>query len=417
MWAGVATPRFVIVGAGLAGAKTADALREQGFDGELVLLGAEADPPYNRPPLSKDYLQGATARDAIAVHEPGWYAAHDVHLRTGTTVAGIDRGARQVELVGGERLDYDKLALATGSSPRELAIPGANLDGVHSLRNLGDSERLRAAIASGDRMVVVGAGWIGLEVAAAARLAGVEVTIVEPEPQPLLRALGPEMGAVFAALHRDHGVDLRLNTGITEIAGDGNHVTGVRLSDRTRLDAATVLIGVGATPNTTLAEQAGLSVHDGVVVDATLATSDPDIVAVGDIARVEHPGLGHRVRVEHWQNALDQPPTAAATMRGQPARFENLPYFFTDQYDLGMEYLGHVDPGGYDQVVVRGDTTSREFLAFWTRAGRVLAGMNVNIWDVTDDVTALIQADTPVDLDRLADSTVPLNQLLPTTTK
>ena len=399
------------MGAGLAGGKAAEALREQGFDGDVVLVGAEGHAPYDRPPLSKDYLQGQTERDAIAVHEPDWYAAHDVELRTSTTVTGIDRDAHQVLLDDGQRLGYDKLLLATGSTPRTPPIPGASLEGVRYLRTVDDSNRLRETIAGGGPIAIVGAGWIGLEVAAAARIAGVQTTVLEAAPQPLLRALGAEMGSVFADLHREHGVDLRLGAQITEITGDGRHVTGVALADGTHVDAAAVLIGIGATPNTKLAEQAGLTVDDGVIVDSALRTGDPDIYAAGDIARAHHPVLDARIRVEHWNNALCQPATAAAAMLGGPASYDELPYFFTDQYDLGMEYTGHVEPGGYDRVVVRGDVTTREFIAFWTRQGRVVAGMNVNIWDVTDDIKALIHAATPVDPDRLADPQTPLNAL------
>lgn len=410
----MATRRFVIVGGGLAGAKTAEALREQGFDGEVVVLGAEADPPYDRPPLSKDYLQGKTGRDTIFVHEPAWYASHDVQLRTATRVTGIHRGTHQVTVDGGEQLGYDKLLLATGSTPRRLSVPGQMLDGVHCLRTLADSDRVRAAIGAGGRLVIVGAGWIGLEVAAVARSAGVEVTVLARASLPLQRALGPEMGAVFADLHREHGVDLRLETELAEITGDRNQVTGVRLADGTGLDATAVLIAVGASPDTAVAQRAGLAVGDGVVVDPALRSSDPDIFAAGDIARVApRPYLQTTVRVEHWANALNQPATAAAAMLGKPASFDALPYFFTDQYDVGMEYVGYVGSDGYDQVVVRGDVSAGEFIAFWTRDERVLAGMNVNIWGVTDSMKALIHADTPIDPDELADPQVPLEALVP----
>jgi 3-phenylpropionate/trans-cinnamate dioxygenase ferredoxin reductase subunit len=327
------------------------------------------------------------------------------------TVAGIDRGAHRVELAGGQRLGYDKLALATGSRPRTLPIPGADLTGVHYLRTVGESARLRAAIAAGGRVVIAGAGWIGLEVAAAARIARVEVTVLESAVLPLQRVLGSEMGQVFADLHRDHGVDLRLDTGIAEITGDGHRTTGVRTSDGSRIAAETVLIAVGARPNTGLAEQAGLAVNDGILVDAALRSSDPDIVAAGDIARAHHPVLDTPIRVEHWATALGQGATAAATMLEAPANYEELPYFFTDQYELGMEYVGHVDPEGYDRVVVRGDPASGEFLTFWTREDRVLAGMSVNVWDVTDDIAALIRTGTPIEPDRLADPQVPLKSL------
>lgn len=403
----------MIVGAGLAGAKTAEALRDQGFDGEVILLGEEPDLPYDRPPLSKEYLQGNAERDAVFLHQPGWYSERAITLRTATTVSSIDRGTRRVELVDGEQLDYDKLLLATGSSPRQLPVPGADLDGVYYLRRVGDSDRLRTLLATAERIAIIGAGWIGLEVAAAARLAGVEVSVLETAALPLQRVLGDRVAGVFAGLHRDHGVDLHLEARVDEIIGDGQRVTGVTLAGGDRVDADGVVIGIGASPNIELAHRAGLAVDDGVLVDAALRSSDPDIYAAGDIARAYHPLLDTRIRVEHWANAFHQPTTAAAAMLGRNAEFDALPYFFTDQYDLGMEYTGYVEPDGYDQVVIRGDLRTREFIAFWLSQDRVLAGMNVNIWDVTSPIEALIRARTPVDTTRLADPAAPLDSLLP----
>ncbi|WP_248961423.1 NAD(P)/FAD-dependent oxidoreductase [Sphaerisporangium perillae] len=403
-------PTFVIAGGGLAAAKAAEALREQGFDGRVLLIGDEPHLPYERPPLSKSYLQGKSEREKIFVHDAAWYRDHDVDLRPATTVTGIDRGRRQITLSGGEHAGYDKLLLATGASPRRLAIPGASLDGVLYLRSVDDSERLRDTLSTASRVVIIGAGWIGLEVAAAARGAGVEVSVLETERQPLLRVLGSRIASVFAGLHRDNGVDLRLETQVAEITGEGGKVTGVRLADGTLLVADAVIIGIGAIPNTELATTAGLKVDNGVVVDAGLRTSDPDVFAAGDVANAYHPLLGTHIRVEHWANALNQPAVAARAMLGQDASYDRLPYFYTDQYDLGMEYTGHTLPGRTDDVVVRGDLGSREFIAFWLDDGKVTAGMNVNIWDVTDDIKTLIRAGHPVDRAKLADPAIPLDQ-------
>jgi 3-phenylpropionate/trans-cinnamate dioxygenase ferredoxin reductase subunit len=397
---------FVIIGGGLAGAKAAEALRDQGYEGELVLLCEEPHRPYERPPLSKDYLAGKASRDDVFVHPPQWYADHGVDLRLGAAAEAIDRTARVVRLAGGAAVGYDKLLLATGSSPRRLPVPGG--DGALYLRRLEDSEAIKATFGAGRRLVVVGAGWIGLEVAAAARQAGTEVTVVEVAELPLLRVLGREVAEVFAQLHRDNGVDLRLGAQLREITP-----TAAVLADGTELPADAVVVGVGIAPNTALAANAGLEVDNGVLVDASLRTSDPDIFAAGDVANALHPFLGRHVRVEHWANALNQPAVAAAAMLGRAdAVYEELPYFYTDQFDLGMEYLGHVEPDGYDRVVIRGDAAAREFIAFWLREGRILAGMNVNVWDVTDPIKALIRSRATVDANRLADPAVPLDSLL-----
>ena len=404
-------PHFVIVGASLAGAKGAEALRENGFTGSITLIGDETDRPYERPPLSKDYLQGKSEREKVFVHPAGWYAEHDVDLRLGVSVTAIDRAAHQVTLAGGEVLAYDKLLLATGSSPRILHIPGSDLDGIHYLRRLADSDQIREAFAKGGPVAVIGAGWIGLETAAAARAAGLEVTVLEMGTLPLLRVLGPELAQVFADLHRDNGVDLRFGVQVSELVGADGKVTGVLLGDGTTVAADIVLVGVGITPNVTLAEQAGLEVDNGIVVDEALRTSDPDIFAAGDVANARHPRLGKSIRVEHWANALNQPAVAAKSMLGQAAAYDRTPYFYSDQYDLGMEYTGYVEPDGYDRVVFRGSLDTREFIAFWVREGRVLAGMNVNVWDVTDQIKALVESGRVVDLDKLADPAVALDSI------
>jgi 3-phenylpropionate/trans-cinnamate dioxygenase ferredoxin reductase subunit len=403
------TATFVIIGAGLAGAKTAEALRDQGFDGRIVVLGDEPHRPYERPPLSKDYLTGTSEREQMFVHPAGWYADHDVDLRTGEAVTAIDRAARQVTLAGGGHVGYDKLLLATGADPRTVPVPGA--DGPHYLRRIEDSDQIKETLATASRIAVIGGGWIGLEVAAAARRAGAEVVLLEAAELPLLGVLGPQAARVFADLHRDHGVDLRCGTRITAIITKDGTATGVRLADGTTVEADAVIAGVGAVPNTKLAADAGLTVDDGILVDAALATSDPDICAAGDVANAAHPLLGTHIRVEHWANALNQPATAAATMLGRPAAYDRLPYFFSDQYDLGMEHTGYVRPGGHDRVIFRGDVAARQFIAFWCKNDHVVAGMNVNIWDVTEQIAALIHSGHPIDPRRLADPDEPLEEL------
>ncbi|UYB43764.1 FAD-dependent oxidoreductase [Streptomyces sp. Je 1-4] len=403
---------FLIAGAGLAGAKAAETLRAEGFDGPLVLLGDEHERPYERPPLSKGYLLGTSEKEKVYVHPPRWYADHDVELRLGQAVTALDPAAHEVTLADGSRLGYAKLLLATGSTPRPLPVPGADLDGVHYLRRLADSDRLKEVFRSASRVVVIGAGWIGLETTAAARTAGAEVTVLEAAALPLLGVLGPEVARIFATLHTDHGVELRCGTQVAEITGTGGAVDGVRLADGSLIGAEAVIVGVGITPNSGPAAAAGLKVDNGVVVDERLCSSHPDVFAAGDVANAYHPVLGRHLRVEHWANALHQPKTAARAMLGQDVRYDRLPYFFTDQYDLGMEYTGYTGPEGYDQVVFRGDTEAREFLAFWLSGGRVLAGMNVNVWDVTEEIRALVASGQAVDPGRLADPDVPLAGLL-----
>ena len=403
---------FVIVGGGLAAAKAAQALREAGPDHEIVLIGDEQLPPYERPPLSKSYLMGDSPFEDAVVHPEQWYAANRIDLRLGTHAKAVHPDRHVVQMDDGSEQPYDKLLLATGSSPRRLSVAGADAPSVLHLRRKGDSEAIRATFGAGKRLIIIGGGWIGLEVASAARQADTDVTVLEAAALPLLAVLGPELAQVFAELHREHGVDLRTGVQVAEILLDGDAARGVRLSDGTVIEGDAVLVSIGASPETGLAEKAGLAVDDGVLVDASLRTSDPDIYAAGDIARAEHPRLGQRIRVEHWANALNQPAVAAAGMLGETASYDLLPYFYTDQYDLGMEYTGNAPAGTYDQVVIRGKLETREFIAFWLdAAGRVLAGMNVNVWDVTDPIKALIESGAVVDLKRLADPELPLESV------
>jgi 3-phenylpropionate/trans-cinnamate dioxygenase ferredoxin reductase subunit len=408
-----ADPTYLIVGASLAGAKAAETLRSEGFSGRVILLGAETERPYERPPLSKGYLLGKDDKSVIYVHEEGWYTDHEVDLRLGVTVSSVDPAGRTVTTADGETVGYDRLLLATGASPRQLKVPGAGRDGVLYLRTVADSERLAAALRGGGRVVIAGAGWIGLEVAAAAREAGCDVTAVEPEPSALYRALGPELGAVFTDLHREHGVTFRFGESVSELRGPGEdgHVGEVITSSGAAVPADVVVVGIGAVPNTALAADAGLEVGNGIVVDVALRTSDTSIYAVGDVANSYHPLLGRRVRVEHWANALNAGPAAAKSMLGQDVTYDPVPYFFSDQYDLGMETAGLPEPGTYDQVLYRGDRPGREFIAFWLADGAVVAGMNINVWDVSDDIQALIRSGKHVDPARLTDPAIPLTEL------
>jgi 3-phenylpropionate/trans-cinnamate dioxygenase ferredoxin reductase subunit len=402
---------FVIVGAGLAGAQAAEALRTEGFDGRILLIGEETERPYNRPPLSKDYLQGKSEKQKIYVHPEGWYAGHDVELRLDSRVTALDRAAHQLTIQGGERIRYDKLLLTTGSSPRRLSVPGHDLAGVLYLRGVQDCEAIKAAFATAKRVAIIGAGWIGLETAAAARAAAVDATVLEMAKLPLLGVLGPEMAEIYADLHAEHGVELAMGIEVAEIIGEDHRASGVRLADGSQIDADLVVVGVGITPNTELAETAGLTVDNGILVDEYLCSSDPDVFAAGDVANAYYPSLGRHLRLEHWSAALNQGPVAAANMVGRATAYDHVPYFFSDQYDMGMEYWGYVEAGGYDQVVFRGEVAKREFIAFWLREDRVLAGMNVNVWDQGDAITALIHSGRQVDAARLADPDMALEGL------
>ena len=400
---------IVIAGGGLAAAKAAQTLRNEEFDGEIVLLGAEPERPYERPPLSKGYLLGKDSRDSVYVHAADWYAEHGVDLRPGVTVTAIDRGAATVATsgpAGDGEVPYDKLLLATGASPRRLTFPGSDADEVLYLRTVEDSDRLRSAFQRDTRVVVAGAGWIGLETAAAARLADCPVTVLEPQPSALHDQLGPELGAVFGDLHEAHGVQFRFGERAVEFR-PGMVIT----SSGAQIPADVLVVGIGAAPNDGLAARAGLEVDNGVLTDAALRTSDENIFAAGDVANSFNPLLGRRVRVEHWANALNGGPAAARSMLGQPVSYDLVPYFYSDQYELGMECAGLPEPGRYDQVVYRGDPASLEFVAFWLSRGTLIAGMNVNVWDVNDDIQSLIRSGHQLDPALLTNPDIPLAEV------
>ena len=399
---------LVIVGASVAGAKAAEAARATDFDGRVVLVGNEHEPPYERPPLSKTVLRGEAAPETTRVHDEDFYVANDIELLTGRTVEALEVDTGRVRLDGNEQVPFSALVLATGAAPRRLDVPGVDLAGVHYLRSIGDSRRLGDAVRGGGRVAVVGAGWIGSEVAASARQMGAEVVLIDRAPVPLQRVLGHEVGEVFRGLHADNGVQLRSETGVVELRGAGR-VEQVVLSDGRTEAADVVVIGIGVIPRVGLAEAAGLKVDDGVVVDEHLRSSAPGVYAAGDVASAWHPHYRQRLRVEHWANALNQGATAGTNAAGGTDAYERLPYFFSDQYDLGLEYVGYGRPS--DVVVVRGDRDQRELVAFWQRDGVVTAAMNVNVWDVVDDLKAIAASGRTLPADQLADPSLPLGEL------
>lgn len=401
------TTNILIVGASLAGAKAAETLRADGHSGQITLVGDEPARPYERPPLSKDLLRGSADASAPFVHEEGFYAEHDIDLRTATNVVAIDLDAHEARTESGDRLPFDQLLLTTGSRPRRLQVPGADLQGIHTLRTLADAQELHDLIKPGLRMVIVGAGWIGAEVAASARQLGAEVTLLDPQSVPLERVLGLEVGTVYRDLHAGHGVEIRPGTSVTGFRG-ATHVEAVT-TRKGEIPAELVVVGIGIEPRTELAVAAGLEVDNGIVVDEHLRTSHPDVYAAGDVAAAWHPTLKRRLRIEHWSNALNQGITAGHNLAGTPTVYDRMPTFFSDQYDLGMEYVGY--PTNWDRVVFRGDPATGAFLAFWLDGGHVAAAMNANIWDVGSQLADLVARRAAVTPEQLADPTVPLAEV------
>jgi 3-phenylpropionate/trans-cinnamate dioxygenase ferredoxin reductase subunit len=399
---------FVIVGASLAGAKAAEELRTQGFDGRIVLIGAEAERPYERPPLTKDYLRGESEREKAYVHAADFYAENEIELETSTTVSEIDPAGGRVGLGDRRTIHFDRLLLTTGADPRRIAVDGAALDGVHYLRTLADCDVPRERLNEGGRVVVVGAGWIGSEFAASARQRGLEVTIVDPLALPNERIFGPEIGAFYRDVHLQHGVEMVLGEGVEELLGKDN-VTAVRTSGGREIACDFVVVGIGITPRVELAAAAGLGVDNGILVSDALQTSAPNVFAAGDAANADNPFYGAPIRLEHWANALNQGPAAARSMLGQATSYDRIPYFYSDQYDVGMEYAGHAPK--WDDVVFRGERDSGEFIAFWLKDRRVIAGMNVNVWDVNEAIQTLIRSRKPIPTDALSDPDTPLESL------
>jgi 3-phenylpropionate/trans-cinnamate dioxygenase ferredoxin reductase component len=399
---------FAIIGAGLAGAKAAETLRTEGFDGRVVLIGDEPERPYERPPLSKEYLRGE-AESRPYVHDQSFYADNSIELWHSTRATGLDTGLQELLLEGDRRLGYDRLLIATGALPRRLDVPGTELDGIHYLRTVVDSERIGERIQAGQRVVVIGSGWIGAEVAASARQKGCEVTMLEMASLPLERVLGPELGRVYRDLHRGHGVEFLPETTVARFEGETS-VERVITADDTLIETDYVVVGIGVAPRTGLVETAGLRVDNGIVVDEQLRTSAPNVFAAGDVANALHPFYGDHIRVEHWDTALHHGPVVARNMLGQGEAYDRIPYFFSDQYETGMEYSGHATD--WDEVVFRGDVAAREFIAFWLKDDRLVAGMNMNVWDVSDPIRELIRSRRELDAGELADPDSPLSELL-----
>ncbi|KRD47144.1 pyridine nucleotide-disulfide oxidoreductase [Oerskovia sp. Root918] len=402
---------IVVVGGGLAAAKATETLRAEGYDGDLVVVSSEPHRPYERPPLSKDYLRGEAERDVLFPLPEDWYADHHVDLRTATRAAAIDVAGHALTLIDGTVLPYSRLLLATGSTPRSFAVPGADLQGVHYLRTIEHADLLAATLEASaregaGRLAVVGDGWIGMEVAASARTMGLDVTVVGRSVHPLGRVLGPLLGEMYGKVHADHGVHLHRNAQVVGITGSEGRVTGVDVEDGTHVAADVVVVGVGVTPNVGFAEAAGITLRDrslggGLAVDATLRTSAPDVWAAGDIASVPSQRYGRPLRVEHWSVALETGPHAARAVLGSREPYDKLPGFFSDQYDVGMEYLGFVEDPAETEVVVSGSLEDSELVAFWVADDRVQAGMAVNTWEQMERVEEIVRAEGPVDRDAL----------------
>lgn len=413
--------KVVIVGAGLAGATAAQTLRAEGFEGTITLVGAEKHFPYIRPPLSKDFLAGREGEQPLLPYTPGDYADKQIELVLGESVESIDPASGLVTLAGGGVLEYGRLLLTTGASPRTLSVPGATLPGVDCLRTLEDSKRLRASLGhSGDhrprRVVLVGSGWIGMEVAATARTLGAEVTVLGREKVPLEGVLGPELGTVFMQRHEEAGVSFHTETTVAGVVEANGRAAGVITDTGQEFPADVIVAAVGVIPNTALAKAAGLTIENGILTDQSMRTSDPTIFAAGDVANAYHPITGRHQRSEHWANAINSGKVAAKAMLGQTAVLDNIPYFYTDQFDLGMEYSGYASLARNAKLVLRGDPSSRKFIAFWvtpvsSTKGRVVAGMNVNVWDVQDDIKFLITNEHAVQTQQLSDPATPLSDL------
>ncbi|KRA24105.1 pyridine nucleotide-disulfide oxidoreductase [Microbacterium sp. Root61] len=402
---------FVIVGGGMAAGTAAATLRREGFDGDVTVIAEESHLPYQRPPLSKGYLAGTEGADKVILHPADWYAERGVDVRTETAVTRLYPGGRSLDLSDGSSLGYDAVLLATGAAPRRLPLPGHELPGVHTLRRLDDSDALAGELRGGGRrLVLIGSGWIGMEVAATARVLGNEVTVLERDPVPLALAVGPQMGEVFRRLHLEKGVDLRTSVDVERIVGS-SHVEAVVVDGET-VPADLVLIGVGAVPNTALALDAGLDVLNGILTDASLRTSAPHVYAAGDVANAYHPVIQQHLRSEHWANARTSGAVAAKAMMGGSATHSSIPYFYTDQFDLGMELSGYPPLMRDAELVIRGDLDAREFIAFWVDHGRVVGGMNVNVWDVQNGIKALIRSGSRLDAAALRDPDVPLESLV-----
>jgi 3-phenylpropionate/trans-cinnamate dioxygenase ferredoxin reductase subunit len=397
----------VVVGGGQAGGTVVGKLRDEGFDGDLVLIGEEPVVPYERPPLSKEYLRGET-EGLAEVRPEAWYAENAVDLRTGTHAGRVDAAERVVELASGERVRYDELVLATGSRNRRLPIPGLDLPGVYGLRSAADAERIRDAAAGASKAVLVGMGFIGAEVAASLRAGGVEVEVVEFAATPLERVLGPDLGRAIEGLHRDHGVTMHFRDGAERFEGDGRFEALLTKEGR-RIEGDLAVVGIGVEPVTELAEQAGIGVDNGIVVDAALRTDTEHVWAIGDVARHDHPVFGS-IRVEHFDNAIKMGEHLARNLLGTPEPFEDAHWFWSDQYDANIQMAGFAL--AWDDVVIRGSMQERSFAAFLLKDGRLLSTFTMNRPHDVRRSMKLIRAGAHPDPKQLADPDVDLRSLL-----
>jgi 3-phenylpropionate/trans-cinnamate dioxygenase ferredoxin reductase subunit len=399
---------IVIVGASLAGGTAAVTLREEGYEGEIVLVGAEPHPPYERPPLSKEFLRGEKPFEKALVKSADYWASAGIDARFGGRVERVDPDRREVALAGGERIPYEKVLVTTGGRNRRLAVPGADLEGVHDLRTVEDAERIRADAGRARAAVVVGMGFIGSEVAASLRAMGCEVTAIEPFPTPLYRVLGPEVGAALAALHRDHGVRTIFEDQVEAFRGSGR-VEEVVTARGERIGCDLAVVGVGIEPAVEVVAGTRVALENGILVDSLCRTSVPDVYAAGDVANHEHPLFGRRMRVEHWQNAIRQGQAAARSMLGKGAPYAEVHWFWSDQYDANLQYAGHHTR--WDRLVVRGSLEERSFVAFYLADGLVDAAVALNRGRDLRRAMGIIQARRPVDPDALADEAVDLRAL------
>jgi 3-phenylpropionate/trans-cinnamate dioxygenase ferredoxin reductase component len=403
---------FVIVGASLAGGGAAVTLRQEGFDGRVVLIGAEPQPPYERPPLSKDYLRGESSFEQALVQPPDFYGENGIETRFGVRATRVDAAEKVVELGDGESVAYDKLLIATGVRNRRFPIPGLDLEGIYDLRTLADCERIRAEIAPGRKAVVVGMGFIGSEVAASLRQSGVEVVIVDRNKVPLRRVLGEEVGRVMEGIHRDHGVTLIFEDTVAAFEG-ADRVERVVTQRGRRIECDFVVVGLGVEPVTEILAGTGAEIDNGIVVDEFCRTGVEGIYAAGDVANHYHPVFERRIRVEHWQNALNQGPAAARNMLGKDEPYDEVPWFWSDQYEFNLQYTGfHME---WDDLVVRGSMEERNFVAFYRKDGRVLAAVAINRGRDLRRSMRLIKARLPGDATKLQDPDVDLRELLSAT--
>ena len=398
----------VIVGASLAGGVAADTLRQEGFDGSLVLVGAEPHPPYERPPLSKSYLRGETPFEKALVRPAGFYEQNKIETLFGVRATRVDPGQRTVDLDSGRQLRYDKLLVATGARNRRLPIPGVDVPGVFGLRSLADADAIGREIAPGRRAVVIGMGFIGCEVAASLRSRGVEVVALDPASAPLLHVLGPEIGQVVGGLHQENGVEAHFGESVTSLEGTGRLEAVVTNSGR-RVPCDFAVIGVGVQPEIDFLAGSGVETQNGVLVDEYCRTNIVDVFAAGDVANHYHPLRGRRMRVEHWQNAMLQGAAAARNMLGKERPYDAIHWFWSDQYDVNLQYAGFHDR--WDRIIVRGNLARRDFLAFYLNEGRLDAIVAFNRGKELRRAMPLIKSGKSLDVDRLADESVDLRSL------